>query len=104
MFTTNGNDIQMTEGDFGIELPITISGVTLGASDSLKFTISQADTEIIIKEFTNITDNTVALVLTATESALLPVGEYLYSLDWYQNGVFMCNIVPFGSFKVGDKA
>ena len=93
----------MTEGDYRIELPITVSGVTLGASDSLKITIANG-TPIIEKEFTDISQNTVNLVLTESESALLPVGTYVYSLDWYQNGSFLCNIVPFGLFEVGDKA
>lgn len=93
----------MTEGDYGIELPITVSGVTLGASDSLKITIANG-TPIIEKEFSDISQNTVNLFLTESESALLPVGTYVYSLDWYQNGSFLCNIVPFGLFEVGDKA
>lgn len=103
MWQSNDINIQMTEGDYGIELPITISGVTLGASDSIKITVKQGEQTVLSKEFTDIQSNTVKLVLTEQESASLPVGMYLYSLDWYQDGTFMCNIVPSGLFKVGDK-
>ena len=34
----------------------------------------------------------------------VPVGGYVYCLDWYQNGNFMCNIIPSAQFKVVDKA
>ena len=94
----------MSEGDFGVELPITISGVTLGAGDSIKITIANGNTPVIQKEFTNILQNTIGFELTEAESALLPVGDYVYSMDWYQDGVFLCNLVPFALFKVGDKA
>lgn len=93
----------MCVGDWGVELPITISGVTLGPSDSLKITISN-NTPLIVKEYDNITQNTIRLVLTEAESALLPVGTYVYSLDWYQDGSFLCNIIKYGLFLVGDKA
>jgi hypothetical protein len=42
--------------------------------------------------------------LTEEESALFPVGVYCYRLDWYQEGTFMCNIIPDAVFKVVDKA
>lgn len=104
MWYVNGNNISMTEGDFGIELPITVHGVTLGEQDSIKFTIKSGDATIIEKDFSDISHNTINLDLTEAESALLPVGLYSYVLDWYQNGVFMCNIIPSGRFVVGDKA
>lgn len=103
MFESSGNNISMCVGDWGVELTITISGVTLGASDSLKITISN-NAPLIVKEYDNITQNTIKLVLTEAESALLPVGTYVYSLDWYQDGSFLCNIIKYGLFLVGDKA
>lgn len=106
MWNTSGNNISMAEGDFGIDLPITISGTTFVASDSLKLIIKNVlnGNTIIEKDFTNIQDNTVNLTLASSESALLPVGQYVYSLDWYQAGQFMCNIIPISGFKVVDKA
>ena len=96
----------MTEGDFGVELPITISGATFSASDEIGLTIKTAanGTTIITKTFSDISQNTVVLELTEAESALLGVGSYVYSLDWYQDGAFLCNIVPCASFMVVDKA
>ena len=106
MWRVLSNSISMTEGDFGVSLPINISGTTFAASDTIKLTILDGvnGTEIVAKEFTNIQQNTVALELTEAESALLPVGNYVYRLDWYQDGVFMCCIVEFGAFKVVEKA
>lgn len=31
-------------------------------------------------------------------------GFYTYSLDWYQDGAFLCNIIPAGEFRVVVKA
>lgn len=102
----NGNNLQMAEGDYGIALPVTITGVTFVAADSVKLTFKDRmnGNTILTKDFTNISQNTVSLELTAAESALLPVGSYVYSLDWHQNGAFMCNIIPCATLKVVDKA
>ena len=106
MWNSNGYQLQMTEGDFGVRLPITITGPTFTAADEVKLTIksSMNGSTILEKTFDNISQNTVNLILTASESALLPVGKYVYSLDWYQSGQFLCNIIPFAAFKVVDKA
>lgn len=94
----------MAEGDWGVELPVTVSGATFAANDSLKIVIKNGETTLVEKEYTNITQNTVKLELTEAESALLPIGVYVYRLDWYQDGAFMCNIIPVSTFKVVDKA
>lgn len=106
MFTVNGNEIQMIEGDYGLQLPVTISGTTLTASDEILFTIKKKlnGETVLTKTFANIVDNTFNLEITEAESALLSVGNYVYSLDWYQSGAFMCNIIPCAGFKVGEKA
>ena len=104
MWKATGNNMQMTVGDFGIELPVTISGISFNASDSVRFDIKNGDTSVLQKTFTNVSDNTVTLELTEEESALFKVGVYLYSLDWYRDGVFMCNLVEYGIFRVVDKA
>ena len=96
----------MVEGDFGLELPITISGATFAAGDELCMTFKTAanGTTILTKTFGNIQNNTVKLVLTEEESALFAVGSYVYALDWYQDGVFLCNIIPCAGLRVVDKA
>lgn len=104
MWNVNGITLNMTEGDWGVKLPVTVTGVTFTANDSVRIKIQRDETTIIEKEYTNITQNTFDLEFTEAESALLPVGSYLYSLDWYQSGAFMCNIIPSGMFLVGDKA
>ena len=106
MWNTNGNNLQMCEGDWGIILPVSVGGTTLTASDCLRFTFkTQTNGETLFtKEYTNIQENTVSLEFTEAESALLPVGTYAYSLDWYQDGAFLCNIIPSASLKVVDKA
>ena len=99
-------DISMVEGDYGIELPVSISGVTLGAQDSIKLTFKDKNNgeTILEKTFDSIVDNTVNLVFTNAESALFPVGTYVYSMDWYQDGSFMCNIIESSTLRVVDKA
>ena len=104
MWNVNGITLNMTEGDWGVKLPVTVTGVTFTANDSVRIKIQRGETTIIEKEYTNITQNTFDLEFTEAESALLPVGSYLYSLDLYQEGAFMCNIIPSGMFLVGDKA
>ena len=104
MWNVSGNSLSMAEGDWGVKLPVNVSGVTFSASDSIKIVIKNGETTLVEKEYTNITQNTVNLELTEAESALLPVGNYVYRLDWYQDGAFMCNIIPISTFKVVDKA
>ena len=106
MWNVNGIALVMTEGDYGIKLPVTVNGVTFAASDSIKVAIKSGlnGDDIIVKDYTNIVQNTVQLELTEAESAKLPVGRYVYVLDWYENGNFMCNIIPSGVFEVVEKA
>ena len=104
MWNVSGNSLSMCEGDWGVQLPVKVSGATFAANDSLKIVIKNGETTLVEKEYTNITQNTVRLELTEAESALLPIGVYVYRLDWYQDGAFMCNIIPVSTFKVVDKA
>lgn len=105
MLRGSGKKIVMTEEDFGLILPIRITGATFQSGDNIKIEIKdKKDGDAIIqKEFTNIQDNTINFRLTEQESALLPKGTYIYVLDWYRNGSFLCNIVPSGVFEVEDK-
>ena len=100
------NELSMARGDFGIQLPIKIEDITLASGDSIKIAITSRmnGTAIIEKEYTNIQNSTVNLELTEAESAKLPVGNYFYILDWYQDGNFMCNIINDGVFRVVKKA
>lgn len=106
MWAVNGQALNMVEGDWGIKLPVTVNGTTFAANDELRLTFKTAvngDT-ILTKTFADITGNTVDLELTEAESALFPVGTYVYAIDWFQDGAFMCNVIPFATFKVVEKA
>lgn len=105
-WTVMGNDLQMAEGDYGVQLPITISGMEFSAADCVKLTIKTAKNgEVILeKDFTNIQHGTINLELTAAESALFGVGAYVYRLDAYQDGNYLNNIIPLAAFKVVDVA
>lgn len=106
MWEVSGNNLKMCEGDYGITMPITITGATFTNSDEVKITIKTAvnGETVFEKTFSNISQNTVSLEFTKAESDLLPVGGYVYALDWYQNGAFLCNIIPSAFFRVGEKA
>lgn len=105
MWKVMGTCISMAEGDFGIALPARVKGATVSAGDSIKFTFKTCINGITILEKDLIpVNNAVTLELTEAESGLFAVGNYVYKADWYQDGVFMCNIVPCGIFKVVDKA
>lgn len=107
MWVVNGNNIKMAEGDFGVGLPVTIDGVTFASNDEMIFVVkkNQNDADpVFTLTFSDIVDNTIEINLTQALSDLLSVGTYVYSLDWFQDGEFMCNIIPSASFKVVDKA
>ena len=104
MWTYIGNNIRMTEGDYGVILPIVIKGAVFQDNDVIKITFKDAvnGTTILEQEYEPI-NNTVGLEFTEAESALFPIGEYVYSIDWFRDGQFLCNVTPVAGFKVFDK-
>ena len=104
-WTVKNTTLSMAEGDWGVALPITVDEVTLTEHDLLKFTFKDQNNGnvILTKEYTPV-ENTANLSFTEAETALFPVGQYVYSLDWYQSGAFLCNIIPTATLKVVDKA
>lgn len=105
MWVVYGNALEMTEGDYGIELPVTVNGATLGENDTLSFTFkAAADGEVLLEKEYTPDDNVVFLKFTEEESALFEANRtYSYSLDWYQEGEFLCNVIPRGNFRVVNK-
>ena len=101
----NSYDLTMCEGDYGVSLPFVVYGITIGSQDTVLLTIKKTKngSPLIEKEFTNIVNNTIGLSFTEDETMLLKVGNYLYSLDWYKDSVFMYNIVNNAKLKVEDK-
>ena len=69
MWNVTGTNLQMAEGDYGIALPVTISGTTLTENDSIRFTFKNSPNgeTILTKEYTEISQNTVQLVLSEAE-------------------------------------
>ena len=106
MWSVKGSDIRMTEGDWGMTLPIIVTGAVLDASDECVFKVKNAvnGTTLVTKTYSSLSNNTVPLQLSSADSAALRVGDYVWSLDWYQSGAFNCNIVPNAKFKVVEKA
>lgn len=107
MWTVKDNvNISMTEGDWGVALPITVTGTTLTASDKLRLSILDGHdgAAIIEKEFSSINNNQVELTITQAESQRLRPRSYVWRLDWYQGGSFNCSLIDGASFKVVDRA
>lgn len=106
MWSASSYNLTMTEGDYGIILPMTISGVTLTGQDEIQITIKSGlnGDDILVKTYTNIENNTINFELTENESALFSVGAYVYRMDWYQSGAFLCCLIECATFKVVDKA
>lgn len=100
--------IAMTEGDFGITLPIKINieGTELSSTDKFVLKIFKGINEdaIIEKVFENITNNTIELKFTKEETEKLEVGNYYYDLDWFQEDIFLSNILARKKFTVREKA
>ena len=108
MFIVNDLKIEMTEGDYGITLPITLVTddelITSDDSFSIKIFSEINGEPLVSKSYTDIQDNTIEFSLTEEETLLLPVGEYYYDLDWYQNGIFMDNLIAKEFYGVIEKA
>ena len=98
--------IEMTEGDFGITLPIEITDTEISSTDKFVFKLfKEINKEAIVeKVFENITDNTIELKLTEEESKKLEVGYYYYDIDWFQENTFLSNILAKKKFVVTEKA
>lgn len=103
MFETFKYKITMTEGDYGVSLPIHFIDAGFESSDSIKVTIMVDSETSIEKTYTEIVDDTIDFSLTESESKLLPVGFYLYSIEWYQDGVFKDCILEKSPFVVSER-
>ena len=102
----NSADLTMTEGDYGVEISFLIEGVSVSKLDTIELTVKKERNgkSILEKDFVINDDlETFDLVLTEDESMLLKAGSYIYKLDLYRDGVFMCNIVNNAKLKVEDK-
>lgn len=103
MLRGSEKQITMTEGDFGIPLPIKINGTEILEDDVISFKILDEKNEIIKKEYTNINNNQFDFTLTHEESNKLKPGFYYYIIDLYKNDEFMNNIIKNEPFIVERK-
>jgi hypothetical protein len=95
--------MSMSEGDYGLALPITITGAEIFATDKIDFFIKKGEEVIVKKTFTNIENNTFDFVLSKENSDKLPVGTYTFGIDWFREDIFMNNIKKNETFIVEDK-
>ena len=105
MIRTQNRKIIMTEGDFGLVLPITITGAEISENEKIKFCLRKTSGEDLIepKVYNDIKNNTFDLIFTKAESDLIKRGTYLYYLDWYKENVFLGNIINGDIFEVEGK-
>ena len=105
-WNVDGTKLSMVEGDFGISLPINISGVNIGTNDSLTliFKSGKNGATVLTKQVWGNGQDAPNLTMTSDDSALFTCGNYVYTLDWHKDGEFMCNLISNGIFKVVDKA
>lgn len=101
MWKKDKKRIMMNEGDYGISLPITISGAEIALDEKICFYIIDPNYMVVlIKEYTNIENNTFDLCLTKNESKKLNQGCYRYKIDWCKDDVFKGTIVESEIFEV----
>ena len=105
MLRAKGKTIIMVEKDFGISLPITITGGIISNDETIKLTLTKSDGTALIepKIYTNIENNTFDLIFTQEESEKMSVGKYFYDIDWYKENVFLGNVVKHELFEVEGK-
>ena len=104
MWNKENNKISMTKGDYGIALPITITGIEIESGEQIIFYLKKTNNEEVLKKiFEDLKDNTFDLEFTKEESERLEIGTYLYNIDWYKENVFLGNIVKNEIFEVSER-
>ena len=98
MFKIQGKDIQMNQGDFGIELPMIISNVL--SSDKIEFEIYEANENNIIKKPLTYRNERFIFVLTEEETNKLNEKTYLYKVVQYREDVLQNTINEDSLFEV----
>lgn len=98
MTKTNGRDITIDYGDFGIKTPVTITNTL--ETDTLKFEIYDVSNNVIVKKDLPYKDGKWIFELTKEESEKLNVQTYLYSIKQHRDGVLQNTINKDSLFKV----
>lgn len=101
MWQASGNCIRMTRNDFGVGLPLSFPETEISEEDTLAFTIKKENGPVLVrKTYTSITGRSIEVVLTKEESAKLPVGSYVWKVDWFRGQEFLCCLAQPAPFKV----
>lgn len=107
MLQGQGDKIVMIYGNYGIELPITMTitnendeHIIIANDEKIKFVIKKCNEIKYEKDYTNVENNTIYLNFTQEESELLLAGEYTYSIDWYKENIFKGTLVNGNDFIV----
>ena len=98
MTKTDGKDITINYGDFGIKTPITITNVL--ETDVIKFEIYDVSNNIIVEKDLPYEDGKWIFELTKEESQKLNIKNYMYSIKQYRDDVLQNTINKNSLFKV----
>lgn len=107
MIQINGNNISMSETDFGQTIPLGFEGNIL-STDVIKFSIKENvySKELVLKEFKDLqVEDGICncnLMFTKDETDKLKSGDYLYGIALYRDDKLKCNIVDFAKFEVRE--
>lgn len=98
MTKTQGKNIIINYGDFGIKTPISITNVL--ETDIIKFEIFDTDNNVIIEKDLPYENQRWIFELNEDESKKLEVKNYLYSIKQYRDGILQNTINKNALFKV----
>ena len=98
MFKIEGKKITMNKGDFGLELPMTISNIL--ESDTIKFEIYEVDKNIIIEKDLPYRDEKFVFELTKEETDKLIEKSYMYKIVQYRENIMQNTINEDSLFEV----
>ena len=97
-------NITINEGDFGVILPITVTGLKDG--ENIMFIIKKCDeneSEVLRKDFP-IESGKINFVLSEEDTKKLPQGKYIYDALQYKEGVLKNTIFVDKQFNVEEGA
>ena len=104
-----GRKILMNKGDYGIDLPFTMTNFQFEPNDKFLFSITKnGGAKVLEKEYTNLTGDmsrfAFALSFTKEESAKLDKGVYTYSLIFLRDDANVrATVIANEDFRVGDE-
>lgn len=98
MFKIEGKKITMNKGDFGIELPMTISNIL--ESDVIKFEIYGPNGNMILEKTLPYREGKFVFEITEEESNKLEEKTYMYKIVQYRENIMQNTINEDSLFKV----